>query len=149
MRAVALLLAMGLPAPVCAEVWVSPYSHTEHFRYTYYVVDGARRQFVDSHPSFGLEVTTAPGESVAAGVYRDSFGGTSAYLARRKAWKYGVGWTVGALIGHRYPHGVVPFLGPEYVIGWGDFKVSVGYLPNFGVVKAPDLGIVQFSARIF
>jgi len=141
-------------------VWFSPYSVTQHlgyagqysdgksYRYTSEVPEGiVYAKYQNSHPSVSFEYFDAPGRSVAAGVYRDSFGARSIFVARHWQFKYGLGAVVGGLAGPKYPHGVVPIVGPEITFVLSKTKYSLGYLPTFGAA-GPSLLVASVSYRI-
>lgn len=156
---IALVIIVSTCAPALAEVgeiWVSPYSFTRHFGTSGYCPKNATRcdwaewkKFENSHPSLSIEYLDSENKSVAAGVYHDSYGGTSVYFARHWRYRYGLGATMGVLVGERYPSGFVPFLGPEISIQIQSVKVSLAYLPGFGAPGTPNLGVLQVAVKIW
>ena len=145
----ALLFAISETHADVGDVWVSPYSFTQHYSVKGYYPDGEHfKKFENSHPSLGIEYQDSESKSIAAGVYRDSYGGTSVYVARHWQYGYGLGAGMGALIGKDYPNNFIPFLGPEITVRVLDTKISIAYMPNFGVKNAPSLGVLQLSIKI-
>ena len=71
------------------------------------------------------------------------------YLARHWRYDYGLGATIGVLVGKEYPNEFVPFLGPEVSVQVQSVKVSLAYLPNFGVRSAPSLGVLQVAIKVW
>ena len=142
------------------DVWVSPYSQTQHFGVKDYGnKDGywglnywneeTRSKFQDSHPSLGVEYQYSASSSIAAGVYRDSYGTTSVYFSNHWRYAYGLGATMGVLVGPSYPNRFVPFLGPEISVQMQNLKVSLAYLPNFGVPNQPSIAVLQAAIKVW
>lgn len=154
------LFLYALVQPVQADVgdvWVSPYSFTQHYKVAGYCADrlappclpGDYRKFQNSHPSLGIEYQDAQSRSIAAGVYRDSYGGTSVYFARHWRYGYGLGATMGVLAGPSYPHKFVPFLGPEISVQVQSVKASLAYMPNFGIPNQPSITVLQVAVKVW
>ena len=143
------LFALSEARADTGDVWVSPYSFTHHYRYKGVRLPGKEwKTFENSHPSLGIEYQDTEIKSFAAGVYHDSYGGTSVYLARHWRYGYGLGATTGVLIGPSYPTKFVPFVGPEVTINIYDAKLSFIYLSGFGLPKVPNLGVVQIAFKL-
>lgn len=148
------LYALVQPAQAdVGDIFVSPYSQTWHHGVRGYYpsgfVDDSYKKFEDSHPSLGVEYLDSENKSVSAGLYRDSYGTTSAYLARHWRYGYGLGATMGVLAGPSYQHKFVPFLGPEITVQVQGVKVSLAYLPSFGVENAPNLTVLQVAVKVW
>lgn len=147
------LFLYALTKPVQADVgdiFVSPYSQTWHSKPCGYRKNGTVcEKYVDSHPSLGVEYLDSENKSVSVGLYRDSYGTTSAYLARHWRYAYGLGATMGVLAGPSYPHKFVTFLGPEITAQVLGVKASLAYLPNFGVPNQPSITVLQVAAKVW
>lgn len=151
MKLFAAFLSIALCASVAhaGEVWVSPYSHTQHYGFDgYYLPDGSFKKYEDSHPAIGIEYVDSETRSIEAGAYRDSYGGTALYVARHWRYRYGLGAVMGVLVSESYPSGFVPFVGPEITLRYESVKVSAGYLPSFGARKVASVGVVKFAIKI-
>jgi len=141
----ATLYAIGAQA---GELWYSPYSHTKHFKEHcgYRTVSTVCEKYLDSHPSIGIEYVEN-GKSIAGGLYRDSLGGTAAFVSRHWFFDYGLGMTTGVLVSENYKYKFVPFVGPEFTVKLGMVKFSAAYLPAFNLSGAPDIGVIKAAIR--
>ena len=143
-----ILFAGSVSADV-GDIWVSPYSHTEHYRFkSVFDRSGNYKKYVNSHPSLGIEYQDAETKSIGVGIYRDSYGTMSAYVSRH--WSYGryVGATMGVLAGPSYKYTIVPFAGPEITAQIMAVKLSLAYLPGFGAPRTPNLAVFQVAINI-
>lgn len=145
------LYAMTQPVQADAgDIFVSPYSQTWHSKPCGYRKNGTVcEKYVDSHPSLGIEYLDSENKSVSVGLYRDSYGTTSAFLARHWRYGYGLGATMGVLAGPSYPYKFAPFLGPEITAQVWGVKVSLAYLPNFCVPNQPSIAVLQVAVRVW
>lgn len=154
-RRCALMLATALALPMfpcvadVGDIWLTPYSTTKHFRIDHYhTPENYVYKLHDSHPSVGFEYTDKPGKTIGVGVYRDSYGGTAAYVARRTQYAYGLGLTAGVLISGQYPNKLVPFFGPELSYQAFGVKISAAFLPSYGARHQPNLGVIQIAFKL-
>lgn len=147
--AIAIALCNSKAEASDGDVWISPYSHTKHYKdHGYTSDDGVYRKYQDSHPSIGIEVEGPDDTSFSAGLYNDSYGGTAMFIAKQWDYGYGIGATAGTLISYNYTYALLPFVGPTITLQLARIKASIAYLPTFGAEGQPNIAVLTLSMRV-